>query len=103
MNKEKLNFNSEYEEAEYYYNEFIELFNSGAEIRTKDKKTIFQPEDKEEFKQCWADTPERNTFPKQWFVSENHLLSILKKRLILIRKNTRDGEDAFYIYQIKKN
>lgn len=99
MRKNK--FETEHEEAKYYHDRMVELSNTGERIYTKSWTEEFIPAEGEEFKQCWADTPERCGFPKKWFVSEESLLSILGNRIILVRKNFRKDGSAYYIYTIR--
>ena len=82
--------------AEYYYNKFNELYDSGLPIRESVTNEIFESEDNEEFKQCYADTPERRLFPKHWLISKKaNLINVCEQKLQLVHKNPREGSGKF--------
>lgn len=77
--------------AKEYLELFIELYNNGEPIEDNTTKEVFEAQEGEEFRQCWADTPERRLFPKYWFVSLiGNLLSVKPDRIQWIHKNKRD-------------
>ena len=84
----------------YYKNKFDELFNSGTPIidQVTGEELILQ--EGETFRQCYADTPKRNTFPKQWFVSkQGNLISVVGNKLIWVHKIPREkGSQYTYKY-----
>lgn len=94
-------FLSKSEKADFWKSRFEELRQNGAVIYSKDKKKSFVMKEDEVFKQCWADTLTRKYFPARWFVSEEHLVSVYKKRIIYIPKNERKSGRAYYKYRIK--
>lgn len=89
--------------AEKYFEKFTQLLNSGVPIINETTSEQFALEDGEVFKQCWADTTERKTFPKYWFISnKGNLLSVYREKILWLHKNPRveDGEGC-YKYFIK--
>lgn len=89
--------------AKEYFEKFTQLLNSGVPIINETTNEQFILMDDEEFKQCWADTPERKTFPKYWFVSnKGNLLSVYGDKIIWLHKNPRNkDEKGSYKYLIK--
>lgn len=90
---------------EYYYDKFNELFNSGDPIMDNTTKETFDAAEGEIFKQCYADTPERRTFPVYWFVSNRgNLISVRDDKLVLIHKNKRPTSGKYsYKYVISED
>lgn len=90
---------------EYYKEKFDELFDSGLPIIDYVTEEEFEASDGEIFEQCYADTPERRTFPKFWFVSNyGNLISVGEKRLVWVHKIPRNDNKRFsYKYMIKDN
>ena len=65
--------------AEYYNNRFKEILEADEPIYSTsnpNKRLIIA--DEEVFKQCYADTPTRKTFPKYWFISDRCNLITMK-------------------------
>lgn len=91
--------------TEEYYNKFMELYNSGAEIRNETTGEIFEAEADEIFKQCWADTTARKYFPKYWFVSEKeNVLSLKDDKIVWLHKNRRKGSNKIsYKFVLRKD
>ena len=87
---------------DYYYDKFQELFNSGLPIIDGVTDEVFEAAEGEIFNQCYADTPERNTFPYYWFVSNYaNLISVGENKLMWVHKNQRENSGKFsYKYTI---
>ena len=76
---------------EYYYDKFQELFDSGLPIIDGVTNEKFEAKEGEVFRQCYADIPERRTFPKYWFVSNyGNLISVKEKKLVWVHKIPRE-------------
>lgn len=81
----------------YYAEKFDRLMLEGSPMINRTTKETYIPLEDELFLQCYADTPERKTFPKYWFVSQiGTLISVYGNRLQMIHKNKRARENRFY-------
>lgn len=82
---------------------FYESLSNGTPIySTSNKNKQLVIAEDEIFKQCYADTPTRNTFPVYWFTSKYHLLTFYNGKIKWIEGYDRARGTKFHKYKLKK-